>query len=158
MFKVGFGYDRHRLEAGRPFRLGGVEIPAARGPAGHSDGDALIHALVDALLGALGEGDIGRLFPDTDPRFRGAASTGFLEDVMGRVEAAGWKVLNVDTVTVVEEPKIAPHVERIRDVLCPIMDLERGALGIKAKSAEGLGEVGEGRAVDCWAVVLLERA
>ena len=158
MFKVGFGYDRHRLEAGRPFRLGGVEIPAARGPAGHSDGDALIHALVDALLGALGEGDIGRLFPDTDPRFRGAASTGFLVDVMGRVKAAGWKVVNVDTVTVVEEPKIAPHVERIRDVLCPIMDLERGALGIKAKSAEGLGEVGEGRAVDCWAVVLLERA
>ncbi len=145
MFKVGFGYDRHRLVTGRAFRLGGVEIPAERGPAGHSDGDALIHALVDALLGALGEGDIGRLFPDTDPRFRGAASLGFLEDVMGRVEDAGWKVVNVDTVTVVEEPRIAPHVERIRDVLCPVLGLERAGLGIKAKSAEGLGEVGEGR-------------
>ena len=158
MFKVGFGYDRHRLVTGRPFRLGGVEIPSERGPTGHSDGDALIHALVDALLGALGEGDIGRLFPDTDPRFRGAASLSFLEDVMGRVEDAGWKVVNVDTVTVVEEPRIAPHVDRIRDVLCPVLGLERAGLGIKAKSAEGLGEVGEGRAVDCWAVVLLERA
>ncbi|MDH4195813.1 MAG: 2-C-methyl-D-erythritol 2,4-cyclodiphosphate synthase [Candidatus Aminicenantes bacterium] len=158
MFKVGFGYDRHRLAAGWPFRLGGVEIPAERGPVGHSDGDALIHALVDALLGALGEGDIGRLFPDTDPRFRGASSLGFLADVMGRVKAAGWKVENVDTVTVVEEPRVAPHVERIKDVLCPVLGLERSALGIKAKSAEGLGEVGEGRALDCWAVVLLKRA
>jgi 2-C-methyl-D-erythritol 2,4-cyclodiphosphate synthase len=158
MFKVGFGYDRHRLVAGRPFRLGGVEIPAARGTSGHSDGDALIHALVDALLGALGEGDIGRLFPNTDPRFRGASSIGFLADVMGRVKAARWKVVNVDTVTVVEEPQVAPHVERIRDILCPILEIERVALGIKAKTAEGLGEVGEGRALDCWAVVLLERA
>jgi len=158
MFKVGFGYDRHRLEVGRPFRLGGVEIPSERGPAGHSDGDALIHALIDALLGALGEGDIGRLFPDTDPRFRDAASLGFLMVVMGRVKAAGWKVANADTVTVVEEPRIAPHVERIRAVLCPVLGLKHGALGIKAKSAEGLGEVGEGRAVDCWAVVLIERA
>lgn len=157
MFKVGFGYDRHRLAAGRPFRLGGVEIPAEHGPVGHSDGDALIHALVDALLGALGEGDIGRLFPDTDPRFRGASSLGFLADVMSRVKAAGWKVENVDTVTVVEEPRIAPHAERIKDVLSPILGLEHSALGIKAKSAEGLGEVGEGRALDCWAVVLLRR-
>jgi len=158
MFKVGVGYDRHRLEAGRPFRLGGVEIPAERGPVGHSDGDALIHALVDALLGALGEGDIGRLFPDTDPRFRGAASLGFLVDVMGRVRAAGWRVENVDTVTVVEAPRVAPHVERIKDTLCPVLGIAPSALGVKAKSAEGLGEVGEGRALDCWAVVLLEKA
>lgn len=158
MLRVGFGYDRHRLAAGRPFRLGGVEIPAERGPVGHSDGDALIHALVDALLGALGEGDIGRLFPDTDPRFRGASSLGFLADVMGRVKAAGWTVANVDTVAVVEAPQVGPHVERIKDVLCPVLGLERGALGIKAKTAEGLGEVGEGRALDCWAVVLLKTA
>ncbi len=157
MFRIGFGWDRHRLVAGRPFRLGGVEIPAARGPSGHSDGDALIHALVDALLGALGEGDIGRLYPETDSRYRGASSLGFLTDVMIRVKAAGWTVENVDTVTVVEEPRIAPHVERIRDVLCPVLGIERGAVGIKAKTAEGLGVVGEGRALDCWAVVLLVR-
>jgi 2-C-methyl-D-erythritol 2,4-cyclodiphosphate synthase len=153
--KIGFGYDIHRLEPGRALVLGGLEIPHPKGLAGHSDGDALIHALIDALLGAMGDGDIGRLFPDTDPRWKDARSLALLEDVVGRLRARGGRIVNADTVIVAEEPKMAPHIADLKAILCPVLGLDETGLGVKAKTAEGLGPVGEGRAIACWAVVLV---
>jgi 2-C-methyl-D-erythritol 2,4-cyclodiphosphate synthase len=157
MHKIGFGYDIHPLVAGRKLVLGGLEIPFPRGLSGHSDGDALVHAVADALLGALGEGDIGRLFPDTDPRTEGVSSLLLLADVMARLRFGGWRVVNVDAVVVAEEPKISPHVPAMKNVLCPVLGIEQTGLGIKGKTNEGVGPVGEGRAVACWAVALIER-
>jgi 2-C-methyl-D-erythritol 2,4-cyclodiphosphate synthase len=154
--KIGIGYDLHRLESGRPFRLGGVAIPSEKGPAGHSDADALIHAVIDALLGASGEGDIGALFPDTDPVWKNALSTDLLRIVMKRLKNGGYKVLNVDSVVVVETPRIGPHVPEMKAVLCPILGIPRNALGIKGKTNEGMGSIGNGEAVACWATALLE--
>lgn len=153
--KIGLGYDIHRLEPGRPLVLGGLEIPHPKGLAGHSDGDALVHALIDSLLGAMGEGDIGRLFPDTDPRWKDARSVGLLEDIVRRLRARGGRIVNADTVIVAEEPKMAPHVAAMKAVLCPVLGLADPDLGIKAKTGEGLGPVGEGRAIACWAVALI---
>ena len=157
MLRIGFGYDIHPLAAGRRLVLGGVEVPFPTGLAGHSDGDALVHAIIDALLGAAGEPDIGRLFPDTDPRLAGVRSLVLLGEAMARLRAAGWSVGNVDTVVAAEAPRIAPLVERMRDVLCPVLGVDRTALGIKGKTGEGLGAVGEGRAIACWAVALIEK-
>jgi 2-C-methyl-D-erythritol 2,4-cyclodiphosphate synthase len=155
MLKIGFGYDIHRLEAGRRLVLGGVDIPHRAGFVGHSDGDALVHAVIDALLGALGEGDVGTLFPDTDERYRGARSVGLLEAVMGRLREKGGVVVNVDTVVVAEEPKIGPHAPAMKAALAPVLGVPPGALGIKAKTNEGLGSVGEKRAIACYAVALV---
>jgi 2-C-methyl-D-erythritol 2,4-cyclodiphosphate synthase len=155
MHKIGFGYDIHRLEAGRRLVLGGIDIPHGAGLLGHSDGDALVHAVIDALLGALGEGDIGTLFPDTDERFRGARSVGLLEAVMGRLRERGGAVVNVDAVVVAEEPKIGPHAAAMKAALAPVLGVPAGALGIKAKTNEGLGPVGEKRAIACYAVALV---
>lgn len=155
MHKIGFGYDIHRLEAGRPLVLGGAPIPFPAGLLGHSDGDALVHAVADALLGALGEGDIGTHFPDTDPRYEGARSVGLLAAVVGLVRARGAEIVNVDTVVVAEEPKMAPHVPAMKAALAPVLGIPEAALGIKAKTNEGLGPVGEKRAVACYAVALL---
>jgi 2-C-methyl-D-erythritol 2,4-cyclodiphosphate synthase len=157
MHKIGFGYDIHALVAGRKLVLGGLHIPFAAGLAGHSDGDGLIHAIVDALLGAAGEADIGRLFPDTDPHTEGLSSLHLLGEVMARLRDAGWSVVNVDTVIVAEEPKIAPLVESMKNILCPVLGVEKDALGIKGKTNEGFGPVGEGRAIACWAVALIQR-
>jgi 2-C-methyl-D-erythritol 2,4-cyclodiphosphate synthase len=156
MFKIGFGYDIHPLAEGRRFVLGGVEIPSPKGPAGHSDGDALVHAVIDSLLGALGEGDIGRLFPDKDPRYKNISSLALLEDVMARLRRAGGRIVNLDTVVVLEAPPIAPHAGDIEAVLGPVLGLKGESLSIKAKTNEKLGIVGAGDAVACWAVVLLE--
>lgn len=153
--KVGVGYDIHRLEAGRKLVLGGVTLPFDRGLSGHSDGDALVHAVIDALLGALGEGDIGQLFPDTDPRFRGAVSTELLRDVVGRLRGRGAKIVNVDAVIVAEAPKMAPHIPAMKEALGAVLGLPPTAVGLKAKTAEGLGPVGEGRAIACWATALI---
>jgi 2-C-methyl-D-erythritol 2,4-cyclodiphosphate synthase len=155
MHKIGFGYDVHRLEAGRRLVLGGIEIPFRGGLAGHSDGDALVHAVIDALLGALGEGDIGRLFPDTDPCYAGARSVGLLEEVVGRLRERGAEIANVDSVIVAEEPKMGPYVAAMKAALCPVLGLTEAGLGIKAKTNEGLGPVGEKRAIACYAVALL---
>lgn len=155
MHKIGFGYDIHRLEAGRRLILGGVDIPFREGLAGHSDGDALVHAVIDALLGALGEGDIGGRFPDTDPRYEDARSTVLLEDVVGLLRQRGAEVVNVDAVIVAEEPKMGPHVSAMKAALCPVLGLPATALGLKAKTNEGLGPVGEKRAIACFAVALL---
>jgi 2-C-methyl-D-erythritol 2,4-cyclodiphosphate synthase len=156
MPRIGFGYDIHPLVAGRKLVLGGLEIPFPRGLAGHSDGDALVHAVIDALLGASGEGDIGRLFP-AEPATEGISSLRLLESVMTRLRAKGWTVLNVDAVVVAEEPKMAPHVENMKRMLCPLLGVEEGALSIKGKTNEGLDAVGEGRAIACWAVALLQK-
>jgi len=157
MLKIGFGYDIHPLSAGRPLVLGGLEVPFPKGLDGHSDGDGLVHAIIDALLGAAGEPDIGRLFPDTDPRLAGVSSLKLLGEAMARLRAGGWSVVNVDTVVAAEAPKIAPLVERMRDVLCPVLGVDRAALGIKGKSGQGLGDIGEGRAIACWAVALIKK-
>lgn len=157
MFKIGFGYDIHALVPGKRLVLGGLHIPGPAGLAGHSDGDALVHAIIDALLGAAGEADIGRLFPDNDPRTEGVSSLRLLGEVMARLTEAGWSVVNVDTVVVAEEPKIAPHVESMKGILCPVLGVESLGLGIKGKTNEGLGPVGEGRAIACWAVVLIQK-
>lgn len=155
MHRIGFGYDIHRLEPGRRLVLGGIDIPHGAGLLGHSDGDVLVHAIIDALLGALGEGDIGERFPDTDPRYAGARSVGLLEVVMGRLRERGGAIVNVDAVVVAEEPKIGPHAAAMKAALAPVLGLPAGALGIKAKTNEGLGPVGEKRAIACYAVALV---
>ncbi len=153
--RIGLGWDLHRLAAGRPFVLGGVRFPHDRGPLGHSDGDALVHAVIDALLGAAGEGDIGTLFPDTDPRYAGISSLVLLDRVMAGLKRKRLAVRHVDVVVAAERPKIAPRAADIKAVLAPRLGLSPDRLGIKAKTAEGLGPVGRGQAVACWAVALL---
>ncbi len=155
--RAGIGYDIHRLAAGRKIILGGVLIPSRVGLAGHSDADALIHALIDALLGASGGGDIGQLFPDTDPKWKGADSKVLLKTVMTRLRKAGFEVLNADAVIVAEKPAIAPHVAAMKRVLCPILGIKPDALGIKGKTNEGLGPIGQRKAIACLATVLLRR-
>ncbi len=157
MFRIGFGYDIHPLAAGRRFILGGIEIPFPEGPAGHSDGDGLVHAVIDSLLGAMGEGDIGLHFPDTDPRYKDVSSLELLREVMARLKSNGWTVVNLDTVVVAEEPKISPFVPGMKAVLGPILGLGTEALNVKAKTNEGLGPVGDKRAVACWAVALISK-
>lgn len=154
--RTGIGYDIHRLAAGRKLILGGVLIPSPVGLAGHSDADALIHALIDALLGASGEGDIGGLFPDTDPKWKDADSTGLLKAVMARLRKAGFEVINADAVIVAEKPAIAPHVAAMKRILCPILGIGPDALGIKGKTNEGLGPIGRHKAVACLATVLIQ--
>lgn len=156
--RIGMGYDLHRLAAGRRLVLGGVEIPFSKGLVGHSDADVLVHALIDALLGAAGEGDIGGLFPDDDPRFKDADSTGLLKAVMENLRAKRRTVRNADCVIVAEAPRIGPHVVRMKSVLAPLLGIAPDRLGIKAKTNEGTGLIGEGGAIACWAVVLLESA
>jgi 2-C-methyl-D-erythritol 2,4-cyclodiphosphate synthase len=156
MHKIGFGYDIHRLEPGRRLVLGGIEIPFAAGLLGHSDGDALVHAVIDALLGAHGQGDIGTHFPDTDPRYKGVQSLVLLETVMGHLRSRGASVVNVDAVIVAEEPKMGPHIPAMKAALAPVLGVPETAVGIKAKTNEGLGPVGEKRAIACYAVALIE--
>jgi 2-C-methyl-D-erythritol 2,4-cyclodiphosphate synthase len=155
--KTGIGYDIHRLAAGRKLVLGGVRIASPTGLAGHSDADALIHALIDALLGASGDGDIGRLFPDTDPKWKDADGTALLKAVMARLRKGGLDVVNADAVIIAEKPAIAPHVAAMKRVLCPILGINPDALGIKGKTNEGLGPIGQGKAIACLATVLLRQ-
>ena len=153
--RIGLGYDLHRLVPGRKLILGGLEIPFGRGLEGHSDADALIHAVIDALLGASGEGDIGRLFPDSDPAWKNARSTDLLKTVVARLDAAGLEIVHIDTVIAAEKPAVAPHVEDMKKILCPLLGIRSDALGIKGKTNEGVGAIGRGEAVACWAVALL---
>ncbi len=155
--RVGFGYDIHRLVKGRKLILGGVPIPHPLGPAGHSDGDCLVHALVDALLGAMGRGDIGRLFPDTDPALKDIRSIDLLKNVVARLRRRKFVIHNIDSVIVAQSPRLAPHVETMKKTLSPVLGLAPDKIGIKPKTNEGLGLVGKERAVACWAVVLIER-
>jgi 2-C-methyl-D-erythritol 2,4-cyclodiphosphate synthase len=153
--RIGLGYDLHRLVKGRPLFLGGIEIPHDKGLRGHSDGDVLIHAVIDALLGAAGEGDIGALFPDTDARYKGICSLALLEAVMAGLKKRRLAVGHVDVVVVAERPKIGPHVAAIKAALGPRLGIRPDRLGIKAKTNEGTGLIGRGGAIACWAVALL---
>ena len=154
--KIGLGYDIHRLSRGRDLYLGGAKISHPTGLVGHSDGDCLVHALIDALLGAAGEPDIGRLFPDTDPKYKGIRSTALLTDAVSRLRSRGRRILNADVVVVAQGPKLASHIEEMKDRLCPILGLARDDLGIKAKTNEGLGLIGREKAIACWAIALVE--
>ncbi|MGI6574293.1 MAG: 2-C-methyl-D-erythritol 2,4-cyclodiphosphate synthase [bacterium] len=155
---VGLGFDVHRLETGRPLILGGVCIPFHKGLAGHSDADVLTHALMDALLGAVGEGDIGIHFPDTDPAFLGADSLVLLRQVMDMVKAKGFSLVNIDMIIMAEAPKIAPYVQRMRQSLAQTMNINKEGINIKATTTEGLGFVGRGEGIAAQVVVLLQNS
>ncbi len=154
--RVGEGWDVHALVEGRPLILGGVRIPYEKGLLGHSDADALLHAITDALLGAAGLGDIGRHFPDTDPAFKGADSTVLLAEALRRVQARGWRLVNVDSTIIAQAPKLAQHIEGIRARVAEVLGLSAEDVNVKAKTAEKMGPVGEGRSIEARAVVLLQ--
>ena len=153
--RVGFGYDLHRLVEGRPLVLGGIRIPHDRGLAGHSDADAVCHAVADAILGAAASGDIGRHFPDTDPRWEGASSIELLRAVVDLVRSRGFVVVNLDVVVVAERPKIGPHADRMCEAMASAVGIEPDAVSIKGKTNEGLDATGRGEAIATHAVALL---
>lgn len=154
-YRVGQGLDVHGLEEGRPLVLGGVVVPHDRGLVGHSDGDCVLHALCDALLGAAALGDMGGHFPSSEPRWRGASSSVFLEEVLRLVRQAGYAVENVDLTVVAEAPRLGPHAEAMRLNLAAGLGVDRGRVSVKIKSTDGLGAVGRGEGVAAAAVVLL---
>ena len=156
--RIGEGWDVHALVAGRPLVLGGVTVPHSHGLAGHSDADALAHAITDALLGAAALGDIGRHFPDTDPAFAGADSMRLLAEAARRVRAAGYEIGNVDATVVAQAPKLAPHIPAMCARLAQALGVPAGCVNVKAKTAERMGPVGEGRAIEARAVALLVAA
>ena len=155
--RIGEGWDTHALVTGRPLVLGGVTIPHSHGLLGHSDADALLHALTDALFGAAALGDIGRHFPDNDVAFQGADSGRLLEECARRVRAAGWQIVNVDATIVAQAPKLAPHIPAMVERIAALLGLLPGQVNVKAKTAEKMGPVGEGRAIEARAVCLLSR-
>ncbi len=156
-YRIGHGFDVHRLVPDRKLILGGVEIPYHLGLKGHSDADVLIHAVCDAMLGALALGDIGKLFPDTDTRYEGVSSLLLLEEVVDRVTKEGYKVSNIDVTVVAEAPKLAPHIEKMRQTLCNALRTDIPEVSIKATTTEGLGFSGRGEGVSATCVVLLAR-
>lgn len=153
--RVGIGYDVHRLEHGRRLVLGGIEIKADRGPVGHSDGDALAHALCDALLGAAGLGDIGTHFPDSDPRWKGVSSLLFLERSAAMLAEHGLRIAWIDAVVIVERPKLGPHFPAMRAALAGSLGISPERINLKAKTNEGLGELGRGEAIAAQVVACL---
>ena len=157
MMRVGTGWDIHRLTEGRALVLGGVKIDSPKGCLGHSDGDALIHAVIDSLLGACSLGDIGTLFPDTDPRYRGISSAILLEKAVSLVTENGYRIINVDTTVILQSPKLGPYRQAICEKMTALLGLKDGFFNLKAKTAEKmLAEVGEGRAVICQSICLVE--
>ena len=155
MYRIGEGYDVHRLEAGRPLKIGCVEISSPLGSVAHSDGDVLAHAVVDAILGALAEGDIGRHFPPDDPRWAGADSSVFLAEARRLCDVAGGRIVNVDSTVVLQRPKLAPQIPQMCEALAKALGCDAAQVSVKAKTAEGLGAVGEGGAVEARAIVFL---
>ena len=156
--RIGQGWDIHRLVAGRPLMLGGVLVPHERGLLGHSDGDAVLHAVADALLGALAAGDLGQHFPDTDSRWRGADSAGLLGEVVRLVAARGARVVNVDVSILAERPRLAAHLPAMRARLAGLLAIDGDRVGLKARTMEGLGAIGAGEAIAAQAVALIELA
>ena len=154
--RIGMGFDIHRLVENRSLLLGGVKIPFSKGLQGHSDADVLLHALCDALLGAVGAGDMGSYFPDTDPKWKGVASSLFVEKCVELVSRAKMRVVNVDLIVVAEEPKLASHRRAIQESVAGSLGLDAGRVNLKGKTMEGLGEIGAGEAIAAYAVVLLE--
>jgi len=155
--RVGIGYDSHRLSKYRKMYIGGIEIPYEYGLEGHSDADVLIHAFIDALLGASGLGDIGTLFPDTDKRYKDIRSTLLLEETVKRIQKDGWEIVNIDSIVFAELPKLNPFIQRIREELSKIMNIKISFINIKAKTNEGMGFVGRHEGIAALAVVLLKR-
>jgi 2-C-methyl-D-erythritol 2,4-cyclodiphosphate synthase len=153
--RVGQGYDVHRLVEGRRLVLGGVEIPHPKGLEGHSDADVLAHAVADALLGALGAGDLGTHFPSSEPRWRGASGQALLGEVLARMERAALEIANVDTVVVAQEPRLAPHRDAIQASLAQMLRIEPERVNVKLKSTDGLGAIGRGEGIEARAVALL---
>jgi 2-C-methyl-D-erythritol 2,4-cyclodiphosphate synthase len=155
--RVGIGYDSHRLVEDRKLILGGVQIPFDKGLSGHSDGDILFHALTDALLGAAGLGDIGHYFPPSDPKWKDADSEVFLAHARKLIDDNGYRIVNVDAVIGLERPKVGPHRDVIRKNVARVLGIETDRVGLKAKTAEGMGPVGEGSAAEARVVALIER-
>ena len=154
--RIGFGYDIHRLKEGIPLLLGGVNVPSDRGCVAHSDGDVLLHALMDAMLGAAGLRDIGWHFPDSSEEFRGIDSKKLLVRVRDLISEQGFRVGNIDTTVLLEKPRIRDFIPQMQQVLASLLNISPSQIGIKAGTNEGVGEVGQGLAVAAWAVVLLE--
>ena len=153
--RIGHGYDVHRLVEDRKLIMGGVEIPYEKGLLGHSDADVLLHAIADALLGALAMGDIGKHFPDNDPAFKGADSMKLLEHVVGLIKARGYCVGNLDATIIAQKPKMAPHIQTMRENIARVCSVEMDRINVKATTEEGLGFTGTGEGISAHAVVLL---
>jgi 2-C-methyl-D-erythritol 2,4-cyclodiphosphate synthase len=154
--RAGIGYDLHRLEPGRKLVLGGIELPFDRGPAGHSDGDVLSHAICDALLGAAGLGDIGTHFPDTDPKWKGVSSLIFLEQVRRLLGERSLRIVHVDAVIIAERPRLGPHFPAMREALARALGISAEQINLKAKTHEGVGELGRSEAIAAQAIATLE--
>lgn len=154
--RIGYGYDSHRFEEGRRLVLGGVVFPGETGLKGHSDADVVLHALIDALLGAAARGDIGSHFPDTDPQWAGADSAKLLAAVVVEIAAAGWRVGNVDITVICERPRLRPHVEEMRARIADLLKVPIGAVSVKGKTNEKMDDVGAGLGIEAHAVTLLE--
>ena len=158
MYRIGQGFDLHRLVEGRALFLGGVKIEHTKGLLGHSDADVLVHAIIDALLGATGLEDIGTLFPDTDPKYKNANSIKLLEQILEKVSEKGFKINNIDSNIIAQAPKMMPHIPKMKQVLANTLKIDITNISIKAKTKEKLDAVGEGLAIEANAVVLLEQS
>ena len=155
MLKIGIGYDLHRLVEDRKLFVGGVEIPSAKGLAGHSDGDVLIHAIIDAILGACTLGDIGYHFPDDDPQYEGISSVDLLSQIRQKIGKMG-RIEHLDSTVVAEVPKLGPHIDSMRETVARVLEIPVDKISIKAKTAEGLGPVGKAEAIEAYAVALVD--
>ena len=155
--RIGHGYDVHQLVEGRKLILGGVDIPYEKGLLGHSDADVVLHAIADAILGAVALGDIGKHFPDTDPRYKGADSLKLLGHVMGLADVEGYRLGNLDATIVAQRPKLAPHIPQMRENIAAVLGAEPGRVNVKATTTEQLGFAGRGEGIAAYAVVLLEK-
>ncbi len=155
--KIGFGYDVHKLVKGRKLILGGVRIPFEKGLEGHSDADVLLHAIIDALVGALGEGDIGKHFPSTDPQYKGVSSLILLEKIKDLMDSRAYIIGNIDTTVVLQNPRIAPFADEIRKTIAKTLDISADQVNVKAKTEEGLGFTGSGDGISAYAICLLHR-
>ena len=154
--RVGLGYDVHALVPGRPLTLGGIKVPYLLGLQGHSDADVLLHAICDALLGAIADGDIGRHFPDTDPQYKNIQSTLLLKRVAARVREKGFHIVNIDTTIVAQKPKLSDFIPRMVNEIAEVLEIEAGRVNVKATTTEGLGFTGRGEGIAAYAIVLLE--
>jgi 2-C-methyl-D-erythritol 2,4-cyclodiphosphate synthase len=155
--RVGIGFDIHRLEEGKKLVIGGVEIPSEKGFLAHSDGDILFHALTDALLGAIGYSDIGELFPDTDQRYKNLSSDVFLKEAKKIIDDKKYKIINIDSVIIIEKPKILPYREKIIENTAKVLKIDKDRIFVKAKTNEKLDSIGEKKAAACYVVVLLKK-
>ncbi|MDQ3704137.1 MAG: 2-C-methyl-D-erythritol 2,4-cyclodiphosphate synthase [Chloroflexota bacterium] len=157
-YRSGFGYDVHRLVEGRPLILGGVEVPFERGLEGHSDADVLLHALIDAILGAAGEGDIGTHYPSSDPALKGISSATMLAEMARLVRGKGWHVENIDATIVAQRPRLSPHTPRMKARIAEVLEIEPERVNVKSKTTDGLGFTGTGEGMAAYCTVMLSRA